>query len=53
MPQGEPGILLGDNFLRNTYIVYDLEDMEISIAQANFNGEQKILKPLSRMFQVL
>ncbi|KAI8388985.1 related to Aspartic proteinase 3 [Nakaseomyces glabratus] len=38
MPQAEPGILLGDNFLRNAYIVYDLEDMEISIAQANFNG---------------
>jgi hypothetical protein len=36
-------ILLGDTFLRSAYVVYDLENNEISIANANFNpGEDDI-----------
>lgn len=32
-------IILGDVFLQNAYVVYDLENLEISMAQANFNGK--------------
>ncbi|QKX59884.1 uncharacterized protein TRUGW13939_07026 [Talaromyces rugulosus] len=36
-------ILLGDTFLRSAYVVYDLENNEISIANTNFNpGEDDI-----------
>ena len=31
-------IIFGDNFLRSVYLVYNLEDKEISIAPANFNS---------------
>lgn len=31
------GLLLGDPLMRNAYIVYDLENNEISLAQAKFN----------------
>ncbi|OBA17950.1 acid protease [Metschnikowia bicuspidata var. bicuspidata NRRL YB-4993] len=34
--------ILGDNFLRNAYIVYDLEDYEISLAQVNFSSSEDI-----------
>lgn len=34
--------ILGDNFLRNAYIVYDLEDYEISLAQANYTDDEDI-----------
>lgn len=30
--------LLGDTFLRSAYVVYDLANKEIAIAQTNFNG---------------
>ncbi|CAM9010217.1 unnamed protein product [Wickerhamomyces anomalus] len=35
-------IILGDIFLSSAYIVYDLEDQEISIAQANHSSEEDI-----------
>ena len=31
-------ILLGDTFMRAAYIVYDLENLEIAIAQTNYNA---------------
>lgn len=34
--------ILGDNFLRNAYIVYDLEDLEILMAQVNYTDEEDI-----------
>ncbi|PWY95964.1 acid protease [Aspergillus sclerotioniger CBS 115572] len=37
--------LLGDTFLRSTYVVYDLANNEVSIAQANFNpGTDHVLE---------
>lgn len=42
--QGRP-ILLGDTFLRSAYVVYDLDNNEVSIAQTNFNsGQQNVLE---------
>lgn len=37
-PAGESTSVLGDTFLRSAYVVYDLEQNEISIAQTNFNS---------------
>lgn len=34
--------ILGDNFLRNAYIVYNLEDLEILMAQVNYTDEENI-----------
>ena len=31
------GLLFGDPFMRNAYIVYDMDNLEISLAQAKFN----------------
>lgn len=35
-------ILLGDNFLRNAYVVYDLDDLTISLAQAKYTSDEDI-----------
>ncbi|KAJ9637937.1 uncharacterized protein PV06_04520 [Exophiala oligosperma] len=35
---GDSPILFGDSFLRSAYVVYDLENKEIGIAQTNFNA---------------
>ncbi|KAJ5757377.1 uncharacterized protein N7511_006071 [Penicillium nucicola] len=36
---GEPGVsLMGDTFLRGAYVVYDLANNEISLANANYDG---------------
>lgn len=35
---GENPSVLGDTFLRSAYVVYDLDNDEISIAQTNFNS---------------
>lgn len=42
----EPGVnILGDSFLRSAYVVYDLDNNEISLANTNFNpGEDDILE---------
>lgn len=34
--------ILGDNFLRNAYVVYDLDDLEISMAQAVYTDDEDI-----------
>lgn len=34
--------LLGDNFLRNAYIVYDLDDYQVSMAQVVYTDEEDI-----------
>lgn len=34
--------VLGDNFLRSAYVVYDLEDYQISLAQASYSSEEDI-----------
>jgi hypothetical protein len=42
-PAGNTVAVLGDTFLRSAYVVYDLENNEISLAQTNFNpGRQNI-----------
>jgi hypothetical protein len=35
---GSNPILFGDSFLRSAYVVYDLENKEIGLAQTNFNS---------------
>ncbi|PYH93992.1 aspartic protease [Aspergillus ellipticus CBS 707.79] len=43
--QDSGSVLLGDTFLRSAYVVYDLSNNEISLAQANFNpGSDHILE---------
>lgn len=37
VPAGDSIAVLGDTFLRSAYVVYDLENNEISLAQTNFN----------------
>lgn len=37
-PAGDGSIVLGDTFLRSAYVVYDLENNEISLAQTRFNS---------------
>jgi hypothetical protein len=36
-PAGDSTAVLGDTFIRSAYVVYDLANNEISIAQTNFN----------------
>ena len=44
-PAGESTSVLGDTFLRSAYVVYDLANNEISLAQTNFNStENRILE---------
>ncbi|CUM64827.1 uncharacterized protein PRCAT00002442001 [Priceomyces carsonii] len=35
-------LIFGDNFLRSAYIVYDLEDEEVSLAQAKYTDDEDI-----------
>jgi len=37
-PAGESTAVLGDTFIRSAYLVYDLDNNEISIAQTDFNA---------------
>jgi len=37
-PAGDSTSVLGDTFIRSAYLVYDLSNNEISIAQTNFNA---------------
>lgn len=39
---GSDYILFGDNVLRSTYLVFDLDDLEISMAQARYTTEEDI-----------
>lgn len=36
-------LILGDNFLRHAYIVYDLDDKKISLAQVKYTSESDIV----------
>ncbi|SGZ51018.1 CIC11C00000003523 [Sungouiella intermedia] len=40
--QGNTGAVLGDNFLRSAYVVYDSDDLEILLAQAKYSDDQDI-----------
>lgn len=37
-------VLLGDSFLRSAYVVYDLEDRKIALAQASYDNENTNVK---------
>ncbi|KAF2128916.1 acid protease [Dothidotthia symphoricarpi CBS 119687] len=37
-PSGNSVAILGDTFLRSAYVVYDLDNNQISLAQTNFNA---------------
>ena len=39
-PAGATTAVLGDTFLRSAYVVYDLTQNEVSLAQTNFNATQ-------------
>ena len=41
---GQDPILFGDTFLRSTYVVYDLENNSIGLAQTNFNATKSNIK---------
>jgi hypothetical protein len=48
MPSARGEAILGDNFLRNAYVVYDLSNNEISLAQKSLNpGPDNILEILN------
>ncbi|ATY67503.1 candidapepsin-4 precursor [Cordyceps militaris] len=38
-PSGRGAIVLGDTFLRSAYVVYDMANHEVALAQSNFNAE--------------
>lgn len=41
------GSILGDSFLTNAYVVYDLENLEISMAQAKYNVTSEDIEVIS------
>ncbi|CAI4980943.1 CGH_1_HP_G0059460.mRNA.1.CDS.1 [Saccharomyces cerevisiae] len=43
----DSGFVLGDAFLVDAYVVYDLENYEISIAQASFNNQEEDIEVIS------
>lgn len=45
--QSESTYMLGDAFLVDAYVVYDLENYEISIAQASFNNQEEDIEVIS------
>jgi hypothetical protein len=38
LPGGQGPFILGDTFLRSTYVVYDLKNNLVAVAQTNFNS---------------
>ncbi|KAI9718941.1 MAG: hypothetical protein M1812_003826 [Candelaria pacifica] len=46
-PSGGSTNILGDTFLRSAYVVYDLVNNEISLAQTNFNATSNNVLPIS------
>ncbi|TQV91379.1 hypothetical protein V2A60_008970 [Cordyceps javanica] len=38
-PSGKGAIVLGDTFLRSAYVVYDMANHEVSLAQSNFDAK--------------
>lgn len=45
-PSGGSTPLLGDTFLRSAYVVYDLQNNEISLAQTNFNSTENNIQEI-------
>lgn len=45
-PAGDSVCVLGDTFLRSAYVVYDLENNEISLAQTRFNATQSSIQEI-------
>lgn len=46
-PSGGSTILLGDTFLRSAYVVYDLQNNQISIAPTNFNSTTSNIREIT------
>jgi hypothetical protein len=42
---GQDPILFGDTFLRSAYVVYDLQENSIGLAQTNFNATDSNIQP--------
>ncbi|KAI9717114.1 MAG: hypothetical protein M1828_007447 [Chrysothrix sp. TS-e1954] len=40
-------IIFGDTFLRSAYVVYDLDNKQISLAQSNFNSDSSNVKEIA------
>jgi hypothetical protein len=47
-PAGNSVAVLGDTFLRSAYVVYDLENNEISLAQTNFNSTSQNIQEIQK-----
>ncbi|CEP63195.1 pepsin-like aspartic protease LALA0_S07e04610g [Lachancea lanzarotensis] len=47
IPQTSGSYILGDNFLTAAYVVYDIDNMQISMAQANYNGGSEDVEVIS------
>lgn len=47
-PAGDSLAVLGDTFLRSAYVVYDLSNNEISLAQTNFNATSENIKEITK-----
>ena len=47
LPQTAHSALLGDSFLTNAYVVYDLENKEISMAQAKYDSDTSDIEVVS------
>lgn len=47
IPQSDASAILGDMFLIHAYVVYDLENYEISMAQAKFNATSDDIEVIS------
>ncbi|KAK6079283.1 aspartic-type endopeptidase opsB 1 [Seiridium cupressi] len=45
-PAGSSTNVLGDTFLRSAYVVYDISNNEISLAQTNFNATETNVKEI-------
>lgn len=46
-PAGDSVSVLGDTFLRSAYVVYDLSNNEISLAQTNFNATSSNIEEIT------
>ncbi|KAG5356169.1 putative aspartic-type endopeptidase opsB [Yarrowia sp. B02] len=40
-------LILGDSFLRSAYVVYDLPNLQISLAQASYSGDARQIEPIN------
>lgn len=47
-PAGDSLAVLGDTFLRSAYVVYDLDNNQISLAQTNFNATSSNIQEIKK-----